>query len=102
MSEASLTMESIEQLHALFGDLDCNVNTIQKAFGVTVFSRGSDVKITGADENSVNAAKRCLESLSKMYFKGDLDATAAFMQSLADEPREGIRAEMEVNPANMY
>ena len=38
----------------------------------------------------------------KMYFKGDLDATAAFMQSLADEPREGIRAEMEVNPANMY
>ena len=38
MSEASLTMESIEQLHALFGDLDCNVNTIQKAFGVTVFS----------------------------------------------------------------
>ena len=71
MSEASLTMESIEQLHALFGDLDCNVNTIQKAFGVTVFSRGSDVKITGADENSVNAAKRCLESLSKMYFKGD-------------------------------
>ena len=57
MSEASLTMESIEQLHALFGDLDCNVNTIQKAFGVTVFSRGSDVKITGADENSADAVK---------------------------------------------
>lgn len=71
MSEASLTMESLEQLHALFGDFDSNVNLIQKAFGVTIFSRGSDVKITGEDEQSVNAAKRCIETLSKMYFKGD-------------------------------
>ena len=102
MSEASLTMESIEQLHALFGDLDCNVNTIQKAFGVTVFSRGSDVKITGADENSVNAAKRCLESLSKMYFKGDLDGVFEKMQALADAAPEGVRAEMEVNPSSLF
>ena len=90
MSEASLTMESIEQLHALFGDLDCNVNTIQKAFGVTVFSRGSDVKITGADENSVNAAKRCLESLSKMYFKGDPinDQNVRYVISLVNDGTE--------------
>ncbi len=38
----------------------------------------------------------------KMSYKGDLDATEAFMQALADEPRDGVRAEMEVNPANMY
>ena len=38
----------------------------------------------------------------KMYFKGDLDATSAFMQKLADEPRAGIRAEMEINPTNLY
>lgn len=90
MSEASLTMESIEQLHALFGDLDCNVNTIQKAFGVTVFSRGSDVKITGADENSVNAAKRCLESLSKMYFKDDPinDQNVRYVISLVNDGTE--------------
>lgn len=71
MSEVSLTMESLEQLHALFGDFDSNVNIIQKAFGVTVFSRGSDVKITGESETSVDSAKRCIEALSKMYFKGD-------------------------------
>ncbi len=71
MSEASLTMESLEQLHALFGDFDSNVNLIQKAFGVTIFSRGSDVKITGENEQSVNAAKRCVEALSKLYFKGE-------------------------------
>ena len=71
MSEESLKTENLEQLHALFGDLDSNVNMIQKAFGVTVFSRGSDIKITGENESSVNAAKRCIEALSRMYFKGD-------------------------------
>ncbi|MBP0982436.1 MAG: PhoH family protein [Oscillospiraceae bacterium] len=71
MSEVSLTMDSLEQLHALFGDFDSNVNLIQKAFAVTVFSRGSDVKITGESEQSVDAARRCIEALSKMYFKGD-------------------------------
>jgi len=38
----------------------------------------------------------------KMYFKGDLDSTSAFMQRLADEPREGVRGEMEINPTNLY
>ncbi len=91
MSEVSLTMESIEQLHALFGDLDCNVNTIQKAFGVTIFSRGSDVKITGQDDSSVNGAKRCLESLSKMYFKGDPinEQNVRYVISLVNDGTEG-------------
>ncbi len=91
MSEVSLTMESIEQLHALFGDLDCNVNTIQKAFGVTIFSRGSDIKITGQDDSSVNGAKRCLESLSKMYFKGDPinEQNVRYVISLVNDGTEG-------------
>ena len=38
----------------------------------------------------------------KMYFKGDLDGVTAFMQSLADGAPEGVRAEMEINPANMF
>ena len=57
---------------------------------MTVFSRGSDVKITGADENSVNAAKRCLESLSKMYFKGDPinDQNVRYVISLVNDGTE--------------
>ena len=91
MSEASLTMDSIEQTHALFGDLDCNVNTIQKAFGVTIFSRGSDVKITGTDENAVDSARRCLESLSRMFRKGDPinDQNVRYVISLVNEGSEG-------------
>ena len=90
MSEESLTMDSLEQTHALFGDLDCNVNTIQKAFGVTIFSRGSDVKISGADEKAVDSAKRCLESLSRMFHKGDPinEQNVRYVISLVNEGSE--------------
>lgn len=38
----------------------------------------------------------------KMYFKADIDGVAAFMQSLAEAAPEGVRAELEINPANMF
>ena len=60
----------MEQLHAVFGDLDSNVNLIQKAFDVTIFSRGSDIKITG-EEHAVSRAEKAMQSLSKLYFKGE-------------------------------
>lgn len=91
MSEISITIENMEQLHALFGDLDSNVNTVQKAFGVTIFSRGSELKISGTDENSVNRAGRCMETLSKMYFKGDPinDQNVRYVISLVNDGTEG-------------
>lgn len=90
MSETSLTMDSMEQLHALFGDFDCNTDTIQKAFGVTIFSRGGDIKISGGDDESVDRAKRCLQTLSKMYFKGDPinDQNVRYVISLVNDGDE--------------
>ena len=38
----------------------------------------------------------------KMYFKGDLDAVSREMQLLADRAPEGVTAEFEVNPANLF
>ena len=38
----------------------------------------------------------------KMYFKGDLNAACAKMQSMAASAPEGVRAELEINPVNMY
>ena len=38
----------------------------------------------------------------KMYFKGDADAACAKMQALADAAPAGVRAELEVNPVNMF
>ncbi|MBQ8193781.1 MAG: PhoH family protein [Oscillospiraceae bacterium] len=70
MAEVTINMESMEQLHAVFGDFDSNVNLIQKAFDVTIFSRGSDIKITG-EEHAVSRAEKAMQSLSKLYFKGE-------------------------------
>lgn len=90
MSETSITMESMEQLHSLFGDFDCNVNIIQKAFGVTVFSRGSEIKINGNDVGAVDNARRCIEALSKMYFKGDPinDQSVRYVISMVNDGNE--------------
>ncbi len=38
----------------------------------------------------------------KMYFKGDLGAACARMQEMAGAAPEGVRAELEVNPVNMF
>lgn len=38
----------------------------------------------------------------KMYFKGDLNAACEKMQNLADAAADGVRAELEVNPVNLY
>lgn len=70
MSEASFNIDSMEQLHAVFGDFDCNITMLQKAFDVTIFSRGSEVKISG-DEQNIRRAEKALQSLSKLYFKGE-------------------------------
>ena len=38
----------------------------------------------------------------KMYFKGDINAACAHMRSLADATPENVRAELEVNPINLF
>ena len=38
----------------------------------------------------------------KMYHKGDFDAACAWMQALSDAAPAGVRAELEVNPVNMF
>jgi len=38
----------------------------------------------------------------KMYFKGDLNAACERMQALSDASPGGVRAELEVNPVNLY
>lgn len=71
MAEITVNMDSLEQLHAVFGDFDSNVNLIQKAFGVTIFSRGSDVKITAPEENAAARAEKAMQLLSALHSKGE-------------------------------
>ncbi len=38
----------------------------------------------------------------KLYFKADIEAVATRMQALADEAPAGVRAELEINPNNLF
>ena len=89
MAEITINMESMEQLHAVFGDLDSNVNLIQKAFGVTIYSRGSDIKISG-EEPAIFRAEKAMQSLSKLYFKGEAlnEQSVRYVISMVNEGTE--------------
>ncbi len=90
MAEITVNMESMEQLHAVFGDFDSNISMLQKAFNVTIFSRGSDVKITG-EQRDTEKAQRAMDSLSKLYFKGEAinEQSVRYVISLVNDNSEG-------------
>ena len=54
----------------LFGSYDENLRRIQDELGVTVITRGSDIKITGSQQD-VDRAYSCIESLLRIAENGD-------------------------------
>lgn len=71
MIEKVVNVEKTEHILNLFGNYDENINIIQKEYNVVVFSRGSDIKITGASENVVDASQ-AIEALLSLAVKGDV------------------------------
>lgn len=71
MADITIQTESIEQLRAVFGEFDKNINLIQKAFNVTIISRGSDVIITGDDEDTAARAGRAVRTLCGNFKRGE-------------------------------
>lgn len=95
MAEITVNMDSTEQLRAVFGNFDSNVNQIQKAFGVTIFSRGSDVRISG-EEPGVTRAETAMHTLCAMYSRGEAitDQNVRYAISLVNEGSEGEMEKM--------
>ena len=71
MADITMTMQGTEQIRAVFGEFDRNINLIQKAFSVTIFSRGSEVKIAGDDDLSVAKAEKAVKILCDMFARGE-------------------------------
>lgn len=96
MAEITVNMDSLEQLHAVFGDFDSNVNLIQKAFGVTIFSRGSDVKITAPEQNAAARAEKAMHLLSALHSKGEhiTEQSVRYVISTVNDGTEGEVAAM--------
>ena len=52
MAERIINVNDTEQIINLFGTYDENINMIQRQYDVVVLSRGTDIKISGSDENA--------------------------------------------------
>lgn len=70
MAEQIITFDAVEQAVSLFGSFDENIRLIEDEFGVSVISRGSDLKICGSEEQ-VSLAVKALNSLLVLIKKGE-------------------------------
>ena len=60
--ERVLSVERVEDLIAVFGSFDENTKRIEEALNVKIVNRGTDLKVSG-DEEDVDKAIRTLEGL---------------------------------------
>ena len=68
--ERILSVERVEDLIAVFGSFDENTKRIEEALNVKIVNRGTDLKISG-DEENVDKAVRTLEGLLALSAKGE-------------------------------
>lgn len=89
MTEQTITLENMDYAAALFGALDENIRMIEREFGVSIVSRGSDLKIIGEPENT-DKAIRAINSLLVLINKGETltDQNIRYVISLTNEGNE--------------
>jgi len=86
MADRILNVNDTEQIINLFGPYDENINLIQRQYGVVVISRGTDIKVSGNEEN-VERACQAIESLMKISKTGEklTDQTIRYVASMVSE-----------------
>lgn len=62
MAETVLEVDSVDTALAIFGNCDENIRLLEQAFGVTAICRGTEVKLTGGEED-VERARRALDAM---------------------------------------
>lgn len=86
MTEKAISVSDMEQMHALFGDFDENINIIQKEYKISIYSRDDEIRIKG-EENAVQKASEVITLLIGMLEKGDqlTDQNVRYAISMANE-----------------
>lgn len=89
MVEQIITLDAMEQVVSLFGSFDENIRMIENEYGVSILSRGSDLKIIG-DVESVSVATRAINSLMVLINKGEAltEQNIRYVLSLVNEDNE--------------
>lgn len=93
MVEKVIEAQSLDTVLNLFGNFDENVNLLQKEYNVVVLNRGTDIKITG-DEENVQKAAEAVKSLMLLAKKGSAinDQSVRYVFSMV---KEGTQRELE-------
>ena len=71
MMERIVNADRVDDLIAVFGSFDENIKRIEEALEVQIVNRGTDMKVTG-DEENVDKAVRTLEGLLALAAKGEV------------------------------
>ena len=89
MSEQIVSIERMEHAVSLFGSFDENIILIEKEFGVSVISRGSELKIQG-DAEKVSLAEKAIKGLLVLVNKGEVlnEQNVRYVLSLVREGNE--------------
>ena len=69
--ERMVNADRVEDLIAVFGYFDENIRRIEEALEVSIVNRGTDLKVSG-DEENVDKAVRTLEGLLSLSSKGEI------------------------------
>ncbi len=86
MTERSIKADTMDEVLAFFGEFDENITLIQRQFGVVILCRGTDINISGEQEN-VDRAAECIDSILSLIKKGEriTKQTLMYIFSLAKE-----------------
>lgn len=89
MYEQIISVDAVEQAVSLFGNFDENIKLIEAHYGVTVLSRGSEIKVAGETE-SVSKAVRAINGLLLLINRGEVitEQNVRYVISLADDGDE--------------
>ena len=89
----SFVVEDAGSLMPLFGLNDENIDLIKKELGISLFTHGGEITLTG-DENSVDAALVTLEKLTQIIRRGDSIDKTRILYAI-DLAREGNAERIE-------
>lgn len=89
MIEQIVNIERMEHALALFGNYDENIKLIEQKYNVSIFCRGTEIKVSG-DEEQVPKAVKTVSGLLQYIEKGEVltEHNVRYMMSLVDEGRE--------------
>ena len=86
MAERIIQVSSVDEISALFGSFDENINFIQRQYDVAVLSRGTDIRISG-EEDGVRRAESAVKTMLDLIKKGETinEQSIRYVSSLVDE-----------------